>query len=119
MLPVGKVIEKSKTVDLLISFNNKKVNLEINSGHYKYLNERNFCYISSVYNNEFKRGETLYKLKNEVIQINFTWGLPKKYKNIDYLEYELYDKEHQDTYIDNFKIIVINMDYYRKKFYNV
>lgn len=45
-------------------------------------------------------------------------GLPKEYENIDSLEYRIYDKKHDDLYIDNFKIIVYNMDYYRKKFYN-
>lgn len=103
---------------MLVTFEDKTVNLEVNSCHYKYLNERNFCYITSVYNSEFKKGEPVRAKRNKVIQINFTWGLPKEYENIDYLEYRIYDKKHDDLYIDNFKIIVYNMDYYRKKFYN-
>lgn len=118
VLPIGKTVEKQNTVDLLVTFEDKTVNLEVNSCYYKYLNERNFCYISSVYNNQFKKGKPVRSKRNEVIQINFTWGLPKEYENIDYLEYKLYDKKHDDLYIDNFKIIVYNMDYYRKKFYN-
>ena len=117
VLPIGKVVEKSKTVDLLVTFDKRKVNLEVNSCHYKYLNDRNFSYISDVYSSLFKRGQGL-RNRNEVIQLNFTWGLPKKFENIDYFEYEVYDKKHKVKYIDNLKIIVYNMDYYRKKYYN-
>ena len=117
VLPIGKVIEKSKTVDLLVSFDERKVNLEVNSCHYKYLNDRNFSYISDVYSSQFKRGKGLQN-RSEVIQLNFTWGLPKEYENIDYFVYEVYDKKHNVKYIENLKIIVFNMDYYRKKYYN-
>ena len=117
VLPIGKVVEKSKTVDLLVTFDKRKVNLEVNSCHYKYLNDRNFSYISDVYSSLFKRGQGL-RNRNEVIQLNFTWGLPKEFENIDYFEYEVYDKKHKVKYIDNLKIIVYNMDYYRKKYYN-
>lgn len=55
VLPIGKTVEKQNTVDLLVTFEDKTVNLEVNSCHYKYLNERNFCYITSVYNSEFKK----------------------------------------------------------------
>ena len=39
VLPIRSKIEKRKTVDLLITFEDKIVNLEVNSSHYKYLNE--------------------------------------------------------------------------------
>ena len=86
VLPIRSKIEKRKTVDLLITFEDKIVNLEVNSSHYKYLNERNFSYITAVYNSIFEKGKRI-KSKDEVIQINFTWGLPKKYEKIDVLTY--------------------------------
>lgn len=113
ILPIGKIIEKRKTVDLLVTFEDKTVNIEVNSSYYEYLNDRNFGYIASVYNDELKSGQTLNTI-DEIIQINFTWNLPKKYENIDCLIYEVYDKKHNDTYINNFKIIVYNMNYYKK-----
>ena len=117
VLPIGNVIEKQKTVDLLVSFDKRKVNLEVNSCHYRYLNDRNFSYIADVYSAQFKRGKGL-KNRNEVIQLNFTWGLSKEYENIDYFVYEVTDIKHNVKYVDNLKIIVFNMDYYRKKYYN-
>ena len=117
VLPIRSKIEKRKTVDLLITFEDKIVNLEVNSSHYKYLNERNFSYITAVYNSIFEKGKRI-KSKDEVIQINFTWGLPKKYEKIDVLTYEVRDKKHNDLYIDNFKIIVYNMDYIKEVYYN-
>ena len=117
VLPIGNVIEKQKTVDLLVSFDKRKVNLEVNSCHYRYLNDRNFSYIADVYSAQFKRRKGL-KNRNEVIQLNFTWGLSKEYENIDYFVYEVTDKKHNVKYVDNLKIIVFNMDYYRKKYYN-
>ena len=118
VLPIKKKIEKQKTVDLLVTFDDKIVNLEVNSCHYKHLNERNFSYITAVYNEQIQKGKPIYSKRNEVIQINFTWGLPTKYKNIGYLTYEMYDKKNDDKYIDNLKIIVYNMDYYKEMFYN-
>lgn len=118
VLPIKKKVEKQKTVDLLVTFDDKTVNLEVNSCHYKHLNERNFSYITAVYNEQIQKGKPIYSKRNEVIQINFTWGLPTEYKNIDYLTYEMYDKEHDDKYIDNLKIIIYNMDYYKEMFYN-
>ena len=44
--------------------------------------------------------------------------MPKQYEGIDKLEYQLYDKKHDDIYLDNFKIIVYNMDNIRKVYYN-
>lgn len=117
VLPIRSKIEKRKTVDLIITFEDKIVNLEVNSSHYKYLNERNFSYITAVYNSIFEKGKRI-KSKDEVIQINFTWGLPKKYEKIDVLTYEVRDKKHNDLYIDNFKIIVYNMDYIKEVYYN-
>ena len=117
VLPIRSKIEKRKTVDLLIIFEDKIVNLEVNSSHYKYLNERNFSYITAVYNSIFEKGKRI-KSKDEVIQINFTWGLPKKYEKIDVLTYDVRDKKHNDLYIDNFKIIVYNMDYIKEVYYN-
>ena len=40
--------------------------------------------------------------------------MPKQYEGIDKLEYQLYDKKHDDIYLDNFKIIVYNMDNIKK-----
>ena len=117
VLPIGNKIEKQKTVDLLVSFVNKKVNLEVNSCHYRYLNDRNFSYIADVYSSQFKRGDGL-KGRPEVIQLNFTWGLPKDYKDIPIFIYQVYDKEHDLNYINNLKIIVYNMDYFRREYYN-
>ena len=117
VLPIRSKIEKRKTVDLLITFEDKIVNLKVNSSHYKYLNERNFSYITAVYNSIFEKGKRI-KSKDEVIQINFTWGLPKKYEKIDVLTYDVRDKKHNDLYIDNFKIIVYNMDYIKEVYYN-
>lgn len=120
VLPISNKIEKRKTVDLLVTFKNRIVNIEVNSCHYKYLNNRNFGYSASLYESQLKKGVKITN-KDEVIQINFTWGLPKKFENYGKLVYQMSEvgnPDLEDIYVDNFKIIVYNMDYFRKVYYN-
>ena len=53
---------------------------------------------------------------NEVIQINFTWGLPRKYSILG--EYLLVDKKTGIKFVDNFSIFEYNMDKIRELWYS-
>ena len=79
------------------------------------VHRRNFGYAGSKYSEEVKIGEN-YLDMNEVIQINFTWGLPQKYSILG--EYLLVDKKTGIKFVDNFSIFEYNMDKIRELWYS-
>ena len=94
---------------------NRLINIEVNSGFYDGVHRRNFGYAGSKYSEEVKIGEN-YLDMNEVIQINFTWGLPQKYSILG--EYLLVDKKTGIKFVDNFSIFEYNMDKIRELWYS-
>jgi len=56
-LPVNDVLEKVKTVDVLVKADNEYIHIEINIGTPSYLHIRNFIYFSTLYSSKVQRGE--------------------------------------------------------------
>ena len=61
---------RNKTLDVLVRLKGKLTNIEVNSGYYTGLHERNAAFIFSKYSEETKIGED-YSNMIDVIQINF------------------------------------------------
>lgn len=116
-IPDGKIIEKNielnqgnlkvkrKNLDILLSIGKLLLNIEVNNQEsFEYIRIRNFAFFCNLYASHVKVGNE-YKSDKEVIQINFTYGLPnnKKKKIIN----NYYDK---NGFVDNIKIVEIDMD---------
>ena len=109
------IYAKGQVLDVLVKADDKLVNIEINSGFYEGMHRRNLGYIGSKYSEEVKVGETYFDM-NDVIQINFTWSLPKKYPILG--EYFLIDINTRIKFVDNFSIYEYNMDKIKKLWYS-
>ena len=106
-LKVRSVSEKSKRLDVLIEIDGKRVSVELNTKYDEVTKVRNLSFFTSFYSQHTKVGEK-YDVGTEFIQINisFGMGIKRPIKN----EYKIYSNETKDAFVDNFKIIEINMD---------
>ena len=109
------IYAKGQILDLLIKADNKLINVEVNSGFYEGMHIRNFSYISGKYNEDVKIGES-YLDMNDVMQINFTWGLPARYPILG--KYTTNDDETGIKFVDNFKIYEYNIDKIKDLWYS-
>ena len=106
---------KNKTLDVLVRLKGKLTNIEVNSGYYTGLHERNAAFIFSKYSEETKVGDNYSKMI-DVIQINFTRGLSNKYPPLSI--YTLTDVKTKINYINNLKIYEYNVDKIFDECYN-
>ena len=109
------IYAKGQILDLLIKADNKLINVEVNSGFYEGMHRRNFSYVSGKYNEDVKIGES-YLDMNDVMQINFTWGLPSCYPILG--RYKPADVETRIEFVDNFKIYEYNIDKIKDLWYS-
>ena len=110
----GNIGLKDKRVYALVYAGDKKIEIEINSENRDYVRPRNMAYLCNIYQSHTLRGEE-YNEDTDIIQINFTYGLGEKKEAKR--EYKVRDKEGKE-YVKNFKIYEINMDYYKKIWYD-
>ena len=104
---------KGKEVDLLITTDIGKIEVEVNTYYRDYVKPRNFCYISNIYSNQISSGET-YNEEVEVIQINLNYNIKDNKKM---RIYKVRDEEGKE-YIKNFRIYEINMEKYKEMWYD-
>ena len=109
------IYAKGQRLDVLVKADNKLINIEVNPGYYEALHRKSFGYIGGKYSEEVKVGES-YLDMNDVIQINFTWGLPKKYPVLG--EYPSIDPNTRIMFVDNFNIYEYNMDKIKELWYS-
>ena len=117
VLPISTLYERKKTVDVLVETDEGRINIEVNNTYYKALNKRNFGYLGAAYNASMKSSKDINKMPH-FMQINLTWNLTREFANDPILVYEVLEKKHGSRFIDNLKIIVYNMDYFKKLYYN-
>lgn len=110
----GNIEIRDKRVDALVYTKDKKIEIEINSENRDYIRPRNMSYICNMYQSHTLRGEE-YNEETDIVQINFTYGLGEKERKRR--KYKVKDEEGKD-YVKNFKIYEINMDYYKKIWYD-
>ncbi len=110
---VGNVHVKGKRLDLNLKTNIGKINVEVNSTSKDYVHSKNFSYLADLYSHDISVGE-FYSYKTMYIQINLSYELNKKIRPIRI--YKMMDEE-KNTYVDNFMIYDINMEYYKALWY--
>ena len=116
VIPYERFGERKKISDLLMQADNNIVNIEVNQFYYRSLNRRNYAYISALYGAYTDAGRKLDNMPN-FYQLNLNTNLPKYYNDKNY-EYEVYDKENNNSYVDNIKIITYNVDKIKELYYN-
>ena len=99
---------RSQRLDLNLDTNIGKINVEVNSSYKKITPSRNFSYLADIYSHDILVGKE-YDLDKKYIQINLSYGLNNNIEPIDIYKIR---NEKGNTYIDNFIIYIINMDYY-------
>ena len=109
------IYAKGQRLDVLVKADEKLVNIEVNSGYYEALHRKNFGYIGNKYSEEVKVGESYFDM-SDIIQINFTWGLPKEYPILG--EYPPTDINTKIKFVDNINIYEYNMDKIKKLWYS-
>ena len=114
-LSVSSSKERVKRLDLLVETNGEKINIELNTSFDDATKVRNFNYFTAFYSSNAKIGER-YDYKTEFIHIDLSYhmGLNKPV----FTDYYVCNKDGNDLYINNFKIIVINMDKIMKFWYD-
>ncbi|MCI9110812.1 MAG: Rpn family recombination-promoting nuclease/putative transposase [Bacilli bacterium] len=114
-VPKDRIEEKDKTLDVLVSADGEKINIELNMGVYDGLYNRNACYIFGKYVGSVKAGGN-YKNMDNFIQINLTSRLPKEKPMIS--KYELIEVETKERFIKNLEIYEFNLDKIKEMCYN-
>ena len=121
---VDNVYVRRKSYDLRLSTDIGRLLIEVNSNIYDYSRARQVSYLSNEYSHIVKSGED-YSEEDNVIQINFTYGFMKEFRNKHkYLYdnkglriYRIMDDDRKE-FVKNFKILEFNMDYYKNIWYN-
>ena len=121
---VDNVYIRRKSYDLRLSTDIGRLLIEVNSNIYDYSRARQVSYLSNEYSHIVKSGED-YSEEDNVIQINFTYGFMKEFRNKHkYLYdnkglriYRIMDDDRKE-FVKNFKILEFNMDYYKNIWYN-
>ena len=103
-LPVVSVVDRSKTVDVLVKVDNEYLHIELNCNYKNYLHTRNFIYFTNIYSRKTVRGKK-YDFKTKFIHIDFTYGLSKKIEDVTHY-YVM--SNNGKKYIHNFEIIEYN-----------
>ena len=104
---------KRKYLDALLTTNEGMIELEVNACDKPYVHPRNMSYICDIYSHH----TLVYKQYNEdtkIIQINFSYGIKD---NKDIRVYRIMDEDNK-LYVSNFYIYDINMEYYKKIWYD-
>ena len=99
---------RSQRLDLNLDTNIGKINVEVNSSYKRITPSRNFSYLADIYSHDILVGKE-YDLDKKYIQINLSYGLNNNIEPIDIYKIR---NDKGNTYIDNFIIYSINMDYY-------
>ena len=106
---------KNKTLDVLVKAENNLINIEVNGCYYNSLAYRNMAYIFEKYAELYKVGDR-YSKKVQVIQINFTSGLPKDAEVIDVTQ--VGNLKTGKPKINNFISYEYNIDKIKEMCYN-
>ncbi len=104
---------KRKHLDAILLTDVGVIEIEINTYYNEYVRVRNMAYISDIYASDTVVGDN-YSEDKRFIQINLTYGLKDKK---DIRIYKVRDDEKKE-YVSNLYIYEINMDYYKKIWYD-
>ena len=117
-LPVKKIKEKVKHVDVLVEIENKIINIEVNPIKNKNVIQRNMAYIFSIYAQNFQNNlKNKEERKKEYIQLNLNkYSLNKRrtYKEVYRLK-----NEYGEILSKKIEIHEINIDYFHELWYSI
>lgn len=111
--PIVSVNDKTKSVDLLVKIDNEYTHLEVNTSSNLLIRTRNFNYFTNIYSRKTTKGQ-IYDFKTKFLHIDLNYNMPI---NSDFKYSYFIQTLNGDKYIDNFKIMVFNMDKYMKYWY--
>ena len=110
--------ERNKYVDLIVSYHNEKIIIELNN-HFDGIYVRNFIFGMNQLMNNYRFGTgNYYNEITRVILVNLNWFDGEKKKNIKAKRiYEIpYSEDENDGFL--FKLINVNLDQYAKISYD-
>lgn len=121
-MPVEKIKERRKILDLVVYTEKEVINVEVNNAYKKDLYIRNFLYFCKLISSNLEKSKDYTKLGKH-IQLNLTWNMQK------YIPFDIREKKKLEFYVkdeetglkvfeDKFKIVNINMDYYVELWYS-
>ena len=106
-LSVKSVKERVKRLDLVVEAEGEKINVELNTSYGLITKVRNLNYFTAFYSENTTIGEE-YDYKTNFIHLDLSYGMGKEKPIMD--TYFITSNETKENYIDNFQIIVYNMD---------
>ena len=117
-LNVNRKNERNKRIDTLVEAEGKYIHIELNTDTSLSKDLRNFIYFEAIHAFHAKNNEEYDKV-NEYIHIDLSFGLGN---NHDYIEeYTINNKKggkEYREYINNYKLLVVNMDKIKKFCYD-
>lgn len=120
-LSIENINEKRKIVDIIAYTDKGVINVEVNNDYKVGLDNRNFLYFCKLIGSHIDKKEDYIKIDDH-IQLNITWNLQKYLEedisNEKKLVYKLKEEKLGFEVNKYFKIMTINMDYYKNKCYN-
>jgi predicted transposase/invertase (TIGR01784 family) len=110
--------EKGKIIDINVRINDKYIiDVELNSSNFDDVKFRNSGYLDKLTTTLLETGEDYNELRNrDIYQLNL--NLLDNYKNMGENIIVSYDLTTQTIYIDNKKIYLKHLEYYRSLYYN-
>ena len=106
---------KGKIVDGIIESTGKLISIELNAHKNSYYRKRDSMYLFNLYNKNVEEGEIITEDKDEIVQINLTYGMSTR----EDIKSEFYIQTLEGKrWIKDFKIIEINMSKIMKLWYN-
>ena len=119
-LPIASIEVKSHRLDIIVQSENKIIDLEMNNKMKEYTRFRNYLYLMDKANNMVMRGKSYSKLLDKnFILINLIYGEKPKTKRKDEI-IEIYKIQNKKRiYIDNIKIIDVNLDLLKYIWYDL
>ena len=114
-LSVKKVTDRVKRLDLLVKAKDRYLNIEINTSYTLATKVRNLNYFTDFYSSRTKSGKE-YDLETEYLHISLNYNMSKKVP--EKCIYKLTDIKHKVNFVENFKIIEVNVDKYKDIWYD-
>lgn len=111
-LPIENILEKEKTVDLIVKCDNEYYEIEVNTSNGLEERIRNLNYFFRFITSRNVKANKRYDTKSKYIQINLSYNMDKYYspKTYNILEEYKIQTDDKKVFVKNISILEINMD---------
>ena len=123
-MPVDYKNEKIKVLDLIVVTDKGTINVGVNNDYREDMYIRNFLYFCKLISSHLKKQNKSYNNVIQHVQLNITWHLQNYFSDINMkkrkkIEFYIMEPESQRKIMAKiFKIVNINMDYYKNIWYS-